>query len=69
MIYRPRDLAGRTASRRKPDDGYVREAYALRREDARKGARAFLNDKFPKPPETRQKSNNRSPAPPLISFD
>ena len=47
MVYRPRDLADRMAGRPKPDDGYVRETYALPRTDARKRARAFLNE-FPK---------------------
>ncbi len=47
MVYRPRDLADRMARRRKPDDGYIRETYALPREDARKRARAFLNE-YPK---------------------
>ncbi len=47
MVYRPRDLADRMASRRKPDDGYIRETFALPREDARKRARAFFNE-YPK---------------------
>lgn len=47
MVYRPRDLADRMANRREPDDGYIREMYALPREDARKRARAFLK-KYPK---------------------
>ena len=47
MVYRPRDLAERMASRRQLDDGFVRETYALPRRDARNRARAFLNE-FPK---------------------
>jgi hypothetical protein len=47
MIYRPRDLADRMAGRTKPDDGYVRETFALPREAARESARAFLK-KYPK---------------------
>lgn len=47
MVYRPLDLAERMADRQKPDDGFVRETYALPRQDARKRARAFLNE-FPK---------------------
>ena len=42
MVYRPRDLAGRMAGRAKADDGYVRETYALPRDQARQRARAFL---------------------------
>ena len=47
MVYRPRDLADRIGNRHKPDDGFVRETYALPRDDARKRARAFL-EKYPK---------------------
>jgi hypothetical protein len=47
MVYRPRDLADRMARRTRPDDGYVRETFALPREDARKRARAFLTT-YPK---------------------
>jgi hypothetical protein len=47
MVYRPRDLADRMAGRGRSDDGYVRETYALPREQARQRARAFLND-YPK---------------------
>jgi hypothetical protein len=47
MVHRPRDLADRMAGRGRPDDGYVRETYALPREQARQRARAFLND-YPK---------------------
>lgn len=46
----PRDLAEGMAERRQRrlrDDGYVRETFTLKREDARKMARAFL-DRFPK---------------------
>ena len=47
MVYHPRDLADRMADRHRTDDGFVRETYALPREDARKQARAFL-EKYPK---------------------
>lgn len=42
MAFSPRDLAGRMAGRRKPDDGYVRETFTLPREKARLTARDFL---------------------------
>ncbi len=47
MVLRPRDLAGRMAGRRKPDDGYLRETFALPRDKARLRARDFLN-RYPK---------------------
>jgi hypothetical protein len=47
MAFRPRDLAGRMAARRKPDDGYVRESFRLPREQARARARDFLT-RYPK---------------------
>jgi hypothetical protein len=47
MTARPRDLAGRMAKRRKPDDGYLRETFTLPREQARTKARDFLT-RFPK---------------------
>lgn len=47
MAYRPRDLADRMASRTTPDDGYVRETFALPREQARQRARTFLTQ-YPK---------------------
>jgi hypothetical protein len=46
MAVRPRDLASRMASRRKPD-GYLRETFTLPREAARTKARDFLN-RYPK---------------------
>jgi hypothetical protein len=42
MVPRPRDLASRMAGRRKPDDGYLREAFTLPRDKARARARDFL---------------------------
>jgi hypothetical protein len=47
MVLRPRDLASRMASRRKPDDGYLRESFTLPRDQARSRAREFL-DRYPK---------------------
>ena len=53
MPSRPRDLADRMAaargiaSRRKLDDGYLRETYALPRDEARAKARDFLT-RYPK---------------------
>jgi hypothetical protein len=42
MSYRPRDLADRMAHRASAPDGFVRETFALSREDARVRAKAFL---------------------------
>jgi hypothetical protein len=42
MYRRPRDLADRMSDRAKEPDGFVRETYALPREDARARAKAFL---------------------------
>jgi hypothetical protein len=47
MVLRPRDLADRMASRRKPDDGFLRETFTLPRDQARTKARDFLN-RYPK---------------------
>jgi hypothetical protein len=47
MSFRPRDLADRLARRESAPDGFVRETYALPREEARARARAFLKD-YPK---------------------
>jgi hypothetical protein len=47
MAFRPRDLASRMAARRKPEDGYLRETFALPREAARTRAREFLT-RYPK---------------------
>jgi hypothetical protein len=47
MALRPRDLASRMASRRKLDDGYLRETFTLPREAARVKARDFLK-RYPK---------------------
>ena len=47
MVMRPRDLASRMATRRKPDDGYLRETFTLPREVARTRARDFLS-RYPK---------------------
>lgn len=47
MVMRPRDLASRMASRRKPADGYLRETFTLPREVARTKARDFLS-RYPK---------------------
>src|ERR1700723_2251720 len=42
MSFRPRDLADRMARRAGAPDGFVRETFALPREEARAKARAFL---------------------------
>ena len=47
MVMRPRDLASRMATRRKPDDGYLRETFTLPRQVARTRARDFLS-RYPK---------------------
>ena len=47
MGSRPRDLADRMASRRKPADGFLRESFVLPREEARGRAREFLA-RYPK---------------------
>ena len=47
MAFRPRDLADRMASRRRPDDGYLRETFTLPRDLAQTTARDFLI-RFPK---------------------
>jgi hypothetical protein len=47
MVLRPRDLADRMATRRKPDDGFLRETFTLPRDQARTKARDFLN-RYPK---------------------
>jgi hypothetical protein len=55
MVLRPRDLASRMASRRKPgeafkenfNDGFLRETFTLPRDKARDRARDFLN-RYPK---------------------
>jgi hypothetical protein len=47
MAFRPRDLAGRMAGRRRPDDGFLRETFTLPREAARSKARDFLR-RYPK---------------------
>jgi hypothetical protein len=51
MVLRPRDLASRMASRRKPGkdfkDGFLRETFTLPRDKARDRARDFLN-RYPK---------------------
>lgn len=47
MASRPRDLADRMATRRKLDDGFLRETFILPRDAARIRARDFLN-RFPK---------------------
>ena len=47
MVMRPRDLASRMATRRKPLDGYLRETFTLPREVARTKARDFLS-RYPK---------------------
>ena len=44
---RPRDLAGRMAGRKRPDDGFLRETFTLPRDIARTRARDFLN-RYPK---------------------
>ena len=44
---RPRDLAGRMAGRKRPDDGFLRETFTLPREVARSKARDFLQ-RYPK---------------------
>jgi hypothetical protein len=47
MVLRPRDLADRMATRRKADDGFLRETFTLPRDAARSRARDFLN-RYPK---------------------
>ena len=47
MVLSPRDLAARMASRRKPDDGYLRETFTLPRDQARAKARDYLT-RYPK---------------------
>jgi hypothetical protein len=47
MVLRPRDLASRMATRRKADDGFLRETFTLPRDAARSRARDFLN-RYPK---------------------
>ena len=47
MVMRPRDLASRMATRRKPDDGFLRETFTLPRDVARTRARDFLS-RYPK---------------------
>ena len=47
MAFRPRDLAGRMAGRKRPDDGFLRETFTLPREVARSKARDFLQ-RYPK---------------------
>jgi hypothetical protein len=47
MAFRPRDLADRMASRRRSDDGFLRETVTLPREAARNKARDFLK-RYPK---------------------
>ncbi len=47
MAFRPRDLASRMASRRRRDDGFLRETFTLPREAARTRARDFLK-RYPK---------------------
>ena len=47
MVSRPRDLADRMASRRKHDDGYLRETFSLPRDKARSKARDYLA-RYPK---------------------
>ena len=47
MAFRPRDLADRMAARRQPDDGFLRETFALPRPEARARAQEFLS-RFPK---------------------
>jgi hypothetical protein len=47
MVRRPRDLASRMATRRKADDGFLRETFTLPRDAARSRARDFLN-RYPK---------------------
>jgi hypothetical protein len=47
MAFRPRDLASRMASRRRGDDGFLRETFTLPREAARTRARDFLK-RYPK---------------------
>ncbi len=48
MIKTPRDIARRIAGRRvdAPDDGFVRETFALPWQEARQAAREFL-DRWP----------------------
>lgn len=47
MASRPRDLADRLAHRRRRDDGFLRETFALPRDKARTKARDFLT-RYPK---------------------
>ena len=47
MAFRPRDLADRMATGRKPADGYLRETFSLPRDKARIKARDFLA-RYPK---------------------
>jgi hypothetical protein len=47
MATRPRDLASRMATRKRPDDGFLRETFTLPREMARSKARDFLQ-RYPK---------------------
>jgi hypothetical protein len=47
MVSRPRDLADRMASRRKHDDGYLRDTFTLPRDKARSKARDYLT-RYPK---------------------
>jgi hypothetical protein len=47
MVSRPRDLADRMAGGRKLHDGYLRETFALPRDQARSKARDFLT-RYPK---------------------
>jgi len=46
MSFRPRDVADRVARRAAAPDGFVRETFALPREEARAKARAFF-EKYP----------------------
>ena len=47
MGFRPRDLASRMSARRAGSDGYVRETFALPRNEARAKAREYLA-RYPK---------------------
>jgi len=47
MAFRPRDLASRMATRKRPEDGFLRETFTLPREAARSKARDFLQ-RYPK---------------------
>jgi len=42
MVFKPRDLASRMAGRPRRQDGYVRQTFALPRDQARAKARDFL---------------------------